>query len=158
MQKQNIFTIEGILYSKRTQPWSNDKGQGEIYYIMLESTRTYTYRDKKTGIEETKTSSDMPEFKLRAGLGFDEYEIGKPIEVTFSLRGKERSWKDKITGQTVKKHITEVEAIYLKAMPIESSRDNKSNVTLAKDVKLPKEADIFQPASPFDDDDSDLPF
>jgi hypothetical protein len=161
MAKNNLYEIEGILYSKRIQPYTTKKGEkGESRYIILETTRTYTFRNKDTGIEETKVASDLPEFKLRNGLNIEEFSIKDPIKITFALRGQYREWVDKNTLEKKKAHFTDLEAIGIEFADINhkpAKRDNKVEMNSLTDTR---ELEIFMGANEAtpDFDDDQLPF
>lgn len=148
-----MYPLEGTLYSKRAEPWTNDKGEsGERRYIIVESTRSFYNKRTHT----TDTIADLPEFKLRNGLDFDDFEEGKPIKVVFSLRGAKRTWKDKTTGVKKTKHFTEPEAIFIEHMAIQSSLDLPPQNIKAKDIPNPE---IFKEPNPLiDEPEDDLPF
>lgn len=147
MAIENQFKITGTLYSKDTRVIPNKKKPldppWEFRSIKLEIKRTYLKADSN-GIEQPHTITELPEFHLNNGVGFDDFEVKDLLDVTFSLVGKKISdtW-----------HKTELKAIHMKFADIDgqpqSPRKPQDRVFVAPE---PTREDSPQ------NDESDLPF
>jgi hypothetical protein len=140
----NNFVIDGTLYKKDVRKIPNkkepDKPDWEFRSIILEIT-THS---------GSKTFTDLPEFQLGNGVGYDEFEIGDFISVRFSLGGKKISdtW-----------HKTELRCSFIKHADIQANEGIPAGRKEFKPIKI--DADIAPPVPEdiVDEDYSDgLPF
>jgi len=143
MQKSNLYSITGVIFSMRVQPWT--KKEGEFKFIRLETTRPYIYTDA-AGLESTGQAKNFPEFKLRMNLDWEGFKEGQEVKIHFTPKGEERKWKDKVTQEEKKRFFDENEVLYLERV--------------FKDAELPIEDNSFPTPNPYDDeaDKTDLPF
>lgn len=131
--QKNIFTIQGIIYSKPSRLVKSKKDDKEYEFksIILELKREHG----------GKTYIDLPEFQLGFGVADDGFDVGDFVQVTFSLVGKKVSdvW-----------HKTELKALYIKHPDIvgNDTRD-VAGVPLAKQKK---KEEVFVAPDPADDD------
>jgi hypothetical protein len=140
--KNNIFTIQGIIYSKPSRLVKSKKDDKEYEFksIILELKREYN----------GKTYIDLPEFQLGFGVTDSGFEVGDFVQITFSLVGKKVSsdW-----------HKTELKALYIKHPDLQV---NDERVVAGVDLATHKknEDKVFVLPDPADDDLSDdgLPF
>jgi hypothetical protein len=152
---KNSFDISGILYAKDTKFFPNKKKPGE----------NYEFRSIKLEIKTVngdKLYTDIPEFQLGIGVGFDEYSVGDFINVRFALVGKRVSdtW-----------HKTELRCTFIKYADIQTRVEKSANTpsdfggmntNVNKGAVKVDENKVFNSSVPEakeeDDDFKDLPF
>jgi hypothetical protein len=85
MAEENSFSIKGVLFEKISRIVPNKKKPDdppyEFYSIKLEI---------KTRAGD-RIWTELPEFNLNRGVGFDDFEEGDYVEVWFALAGKKIS-------------------------------------------------------------------
>jgi hypothetical protein len=140
MANNNLYKIEGVIYSKpvRTAPDKKGKNGGVPYEfpsIILEVKREY----------REKTYTTLPEFELGRGVNTEDFSVGDKVEITFALEGK------KISDTF---HKTTPKAIYLRHTEVDYN-DSKD-----VDRQETKRETVFVPPAPDSEseEESDLPF
>lgn len=139
-ETNNIYKIQGVIYAKPVRTAEGKKGtknEGKTFEfpsVILEVRREY----KGTQYIE------LPEFELGKGVGTDEFAIKDSVEITFSCGGK------KISDTF---HKTTLKALYIRHTDIYGNDSKEVGASFDK-----KRDDTFVPPSPFEEEESDLPF
>jgi hypothetical protein len=146
---KNTFDITGTLYAKDNKIVPNTKDTTkppwEFRSIILEM-KTYSGE---------KVYTDLPQFQLGNGVGYDEFEIGDFINVRFSLSGKKISdtWHKTELRATFIKH-ADLQSNDIKSKIAMNTETNRKPVKVDDHIPVPEEREIGDT----DDGLNDLPF
>ena len=134
----NIFQIQGVIYSKPSRLVKSKKDDKEYEFksIILEVKREY----------KDKTYTELPEFQLGFGVSDEGFEVRDNVQISFSLSGK-------LIGDW---HKTQVKALYIKHTDIQGNDTRELGFDPKKKVKA---EEVFVSPDPAEDFESDnLPF
>jgi hypothetical protein len=157
--------LRGIMYDRgETKTFPTPRGEFKVRNIKVEF--------KETG-RDGKEYSTIPELKLINDncniVDYAGYNVGKEVDVWFSINGKEMKWKDKVTGEDKAAWKTEITCLKLKAV-VEDKIPVPEMTILAKDLRISAENQAMMNAAMVggsissnqlidtQEDNSDLPF
>jgi hypothetical protein len=148
----NQPNIRGVIFEKfvREVPDKNNKNNGEPFFfttIVLET-------DNPTSKKKT-----FPQFDLgtKAGDG-KNFNIGEEVEITYFLERDLQEWKDKATGEKVKKYVAKNKGMYIRKLA-DNTLTNVGSTT-AEEFRSKARAEANKDTiadKPLNEDD-DLPF
>lgn len=133
-ENKNYFgPIRGVVYDKgKTQTFPTPRGEFSVRVIKVEF--------KEQG-RDGKMYSTIPELKLMNDncnvVDYGGYEVGKEVDVWFSLNGREMKWNDKQTGQPKSAWKTEITCVKIKA--VRDVKEEYGVSTSMKDIGIPAE-------------------
>jgi hypothetical protein len=158
---RNYFgPIRGFIYEKgETRTFPTPRGEFKVRNMKIEF--------KEEG-RDGKEYSTIPEMSLINDmchvLDYSGHNVGAPVDVWFSLSGREMKWKDKVTGEDKSAWKTEVKCHKLKL--IETQPQPQQGMEIKADsIGIPPENQAmineavganFNPST--DDDSEGLPF
>ena len=163
---RNYFgPLRGFIYDKGVvKTFPTPRGEFKVRNIKVE------FREEG---RDGKVYTTIPELSLVNDtchvLDYDGYEVGKEVDVWFSIKGRKMEWKDKNTGEDKSAWKTEIGCIKIKAVQAEGQQ--QSAVVETKNMSIPPENqarmnEVVSGTTPYnpltdevgDDDSSGLPF
>lgn len=156
-ENNNEHRLTGTLYSKLTRRVVGTKAKNkgkefEFYYYIVEAQsmirKTEAKDDKINNIAFTK--KDLVKFSLPYGMSIDEFDIGDPVDIAFTITGRE--WTNK---EGVKDVINENKITYIRFADIKTDegKPKKDMTFVPPQFKPASESSLGSP-----DVEDDLPF